>query len=359
MLNRFVHRLTRVFLITVAALLAQVTAAQQARIDLTHDMVSAANNFLQSLNDMQRNTGTYDFDDEDRFNWHFVPTGMHPRKGVPLRSMNADQRKASEELLQVFFSAKGYQKAEAVRGLESVLAEIEVNGRFDRDPELYFITVFGTPGFDSNWALRYEGHHLAYNWTFVRGLGIASSPQFFGSNPAEVRAGDQIGTRVLSAEEDIARDLVKSLSAPQSSQAILGEEAPGDIFTAAEQEVGPLENSGINYADLNSQQKRILVSLIEELASTQPEPIAEERLNIIREEGLDHIKFAWIGGTERGDAHYYRVQGPSFLIEYDNTQNNANHIHLVWRDFTGDFGRDLIRIHYNAVAAEFGPGHNH
>ena len=149
------------------------------------------------------------------------------------------------------------------------------------------------------------------------------------------------------------------MSAPQSSQAILGEEAPGDIFTAAEQEVGPLENSGINYADLNSQQKRILVSLIEELASTQPEPIAEERLNIIREEGLDHIKFAWIGGTERGDAHYYRVQGPSFLIEYDNTQNNANHIHLVWRDFTGDFGRDLIRIHYDAVAAEFGPGHNH
>ena len=200
---------------------------------------------------------------------------------------------------------------------------------------------------------------MAYNWTFVRGLGIASSPQFFGSNPAEVRAGDQIGTRVLSEEEDIARDLVKSLNTQQISRAILDEEAPRDIFTAAEQEIGPLEDYGITYADLDSQQKRMLVSLIEELAFTQPEPIAEERMNTIREEGLDGIKFAWIGGTERGDAHYYRVQGPGFLIEYDNTQNNANHIHLVWRDFTGDFGRDLIRMHYNAVAAEFGPGHNH
>ena len=359
MFNQFVHLLTRVFLISVAALLAQAAVAQQARIDLTQEMVSATNNFLQSLSSMQRNTGAFDFDDEDRLNWHFVPTGMHPRKGIPLRSMNAAQRKATEELLQVFFSAKGYQKAEAVRGLESILAEIEVNGRFDRDPELYFITVFGTPGLDSNWALRYEGHHLAYNWTFVRGLGIASSPQFFGSNPAEVRTGDQIGTRVLSEEEDIARDLVKSLNTQQISRAILGEEAPRDIFTAAEQEVGPLEDYGITYADLDSQQKRILVSLIEELAFTQPEPIAEERMNTIREEGLDGIKFAWIGGTERGDAHYYRVQGPGFLIEYDNTQNNANHIHLVWRDFTGDFGRDLIRMHYNAVAAEFGPGHNH
>tara|TARA_Y100000994_G_C15688527_1_gene440639 strand:- start:1540 stop:2364 length:825 start_codon:yes stop_codon:yes gene_type:complete len=273
--------------------------------------------------------------------------------------MNDSQRSAAQDLLKTFFSAKGYQRAEAVRSLESVLAEIEVNGRFDRDPELYFLTVFGTPSLDSNWALRYEGHHLAYNWTFVGGVGIASSPQFFGSNPAEVRAGERVGTRVLSAEEDLGRDLVSSLSRDQKGAAILDIEVPGDIFTAAEKEISPLENSGVKYRDLDSRQKRMLIALIDELASMQPKAIADARMSTLRSEGLDDIKFVWIGGLERGDPHYFRVQGSSFLIEYDNTQNNANHIHLVWRDFAGDFGRDLIRMHYQAAASDFGSKHNH
>lgn len=359
MINPIAYR-TIQLLIKLPVLVALVCLSfaangQQARIDLTQDMVDATNSFLATLSQQQKNNGIYDFDDEERFNWHFIP---RDRNGVPFRSMNSAQRGAAESLLQVFFSAKGYQKAEAVRGLESVLAEIEVNGRFDRDPELYFITVFGEPGLDNNWALRYEGHHLAYNWTFVRGMGIASSPQFFGSNPAEVRTGDQIGTRVLSAEEDIARDLVTSLDSGQASSAILDIEVPRDIYTAAEQEVGPLDDVGIAYADLSSQQKRTLLSLIEELTSTQPDAIAAARMEAIRNEGLDNIKFLWIGSTERGEGHYYRVQGPGFLIEYDNTQNNNNHVHLVWRDYTGDFGRDLIRMHYQAASA-FGPGHNH
>ena len=330
--------------------------AQQSRIDLTQQMVDSTNAFLSSLSVQQRNNGTYTFDDEERFNWHFIP---RDRLGVPFRSMNDSQREAAESLLRTVFSAKGYQRAEAVRGLESVLAEIEVNGRFDRDPELYFITVFGTPGLDNNWALRYEGHHLAYNWTFVRGVGIASSPQFFGSNPAEVKAGEKIGTRVLAAEEDIGRELVNSLNLSQQAKAVLQVEVPRDIFTAAEQEISPLENSGISYSELDSQQKRTLLSLVEELASMQPEAIAQPRMDSIRSAGLDGIKFTWIGGMERGDPHYYRLQGSNFLIEYDNTQNNANHIHLVWRDFVGDFGRDLIRMHYQAIASEFGSGHNH
>ena len=330
--------------------------AQQARIDLTQEMVEATNAFVSSLSVQQRNNGIYTFEDEERFNWHFIP---RDRKGVPFRSMNDSQRAAAQNVLQTFFSAKGYQRAEAVRSLESVLAEIEVNGRFDRDPELYFLTIFGTPGLDSNWALRYEGHHLAYNWTFVSGMGIASSPQFFGSNPAEVRSGEKIGTRVLSVEEDLGRDLVSALSADQKKMAILDIEVPGDIFTAAEREITRLENSGISYSELNSRQKRMLISLIDELASMQSEVIAEARMATIRSEGLEDIKFAWIGGIERGDPHYYRVQGSGFLIEYDNTQNNANHIHLVWRDFTGDFGRDLIRMHYQAAANGFGATHNH
>ena len=331
-------------------------SAQQARIDLTQEMVEATNAFVSSLSVQQRNNGIYTFEDEERFNWHFIP---RDRKGVPFRSMNDSQRAAAQNVLQTFFSAKGYQRAEAVRSLESVLAEIEVNGRFDRDPELYFLTIFGTPGLDSNWALRYEGHHLAYNWTFVSGMGIASSPQFFGSNPAEVRSGEKIGTRVLSAEEDLGRDLVSALSADQKKMAILDLEVPGDIFTAAEREITRLENSGISYSELNSRQKRMLIALIDELASMQSEVIAEARMASIRSEGLEDIKFVWIGGIERGDPHYYRVQGSGFLIEYDNTQNNANHIHLVWRDFTGDFGRDLIRMHYQAAANGFGATHNH
>ena len=331
-------------------------SAQQARIDLTQEMVEATNAFVSSLSVQQRNNGVYTFEDEERFNWHFIP---RDRKGVPFRSMSDSQRAAAQNVLQTFFSAKGYQRAEAVRSLESVLAEIEVNGRFDRDPELYFLTIFGTPGLDSNWALRYEGHHLAYNWTFVSGMGIASSPQFFGSNPAEVRSGEKIGTRVLSVEEDLGRDLVSALSADQKKMAILDLEVPGDIFTAAEREITRLENSGISYSELNSRQKRMLIALIDELASMQSEVIAEARMASVRSEGLEDIKFVWIGGIERGDPHYYRVQGSGFLIEYDNTQNNANHIHLVWRDFTGDFGRDLIRMHYQAAANGFGATHNH
>lgn len=349
------RRLSQLLLMLVFMPLATTVNGQQARLDLTQGMVDATNTFLASLTAQQRNNGTYDFDDEERFNWHFIP---RDRNGVPFKSMNAIQRQAAESLLKVFFSAKGYEKAEAVRNLESVLAEIEVNGRFDRDPELYYITVFGTPGRDSNWALRYEGHHMAYNWTFVRGMGIASSPQFFGTNPAEVRTGEKIGTRVLATEEDLARALVTSLDSNQQAQAILEIEVPRDIYTAAEHEVSPLGDSGIAYDDLNSQQKLALMSIVEELTSTQPDVIANQRLRTIRDEGLDNIKFAWIGSTEKDDAHYYRVQGPSFLIEYDNTQNNANHVHLVWRDFSGDFGRDLIRMHYQA-AATFGPGHNH
>jgi len=353
--NHFMCRLANliVFLLSTAAFSVN---AQQSRIDLTQKMVDSTNSFLASLSAQQRNNGVYAFDDEERLNWHFIP---RDRNGIPFRSMNEPQREAAENLLRTFFSAKGYQRAEAVRGSESVLAEIEVNGRFDRDPELYFITIFGTPGLNNDWALRYEGHHLAYNWTFVRGVGIASSPQFFGSNPAEVKAGENIGTRVLATEEDIARELVNSLNPNQQATAVLEAEVPRDIFTAAEKEISPLENSGISYSELDSQQKRTLISLVEELASMQPEVIAQQRMDSIRSAGLDGIKFTWIGGMERGDPHYYRLQGSNFLIEYDNTQNNANHIHLVWRDFAGDFGRDLIRMHYQAIASEFGSVHGH
>ncbi|MCH7816494.1 MAG: DUF3500 domain-containing protein [Proteobacteria bacterium] len=353
--NRVV-RLTQILTLVIASLVLQATLAQQTRVELTQELVDATTSFMRSLTPAQRNDASYQFEDDERFNWHFIP---RDRRGIALKDLDKGQLEAARGLLQTLFSAKGFEKTEAVRSLESVLAAIEVNGRFIRDPDDYYLTVFGGPALDGDWAVRYEGHHLAFNWTFIGGMGIASSPQFFGTNPAEVREGPQQGLRVLATEEDMARSLVTSLNPSQSSQAILDTEVPRDIFTAAGKEVTALDDVGVSYSALDASQQRLLMSLIEEIASIQPDVIAHDRLQSIHADGLENIKFAWIGGTERGASHYYRVQGPEFLIEYDNTQNDANHIHLVWRDFAGDFGRDLIRLHYNAVALTQGPGHQH
>lgn len=331
-------------------------ANSQQQIELTAEMISTANDFIASLDITQKQSALFQFDDEERSNWFFTPVD---RKGVPYKAMDEAQRAAARRLLQIFLSADGFAKTEDVRSLESVLAEIEVNGRFDRDPELYFFSIFGLPDMETPWALRYEGHHLAFNWTFAGGAGIASTPQFLGSNPAEVRSGARIGTRVLHREEDLARELVTSLSAEQQSEAIMEVAVPRDILTGNEQLVEPLEDSGVPWVNLTAAQQDKLMELVREVAIVQAAPLARARLDNIEQAGKDGIRFLWIGGVERGDAHYYRVQGPTFLIEYDNTQNNANHIHLVWRDFEGDFGRDLIRMHYEAVAAAYGEGHNH
>lgn len=346
----------RLFALTISVWLAQGVMAQADTIALSEQMLSTTQRFLASLDPEQRQLAQFGFDDEERLNWHFIP---RTRNGIPLKSLNAAQREQAMALLQSFLSADGLAKSEQIRGLENVLAAIEQNGRFVRDPDLYYLTVFGTPSREGAWALRYEGHHQAFNWTFAGGAGIASTPQFFGSNPAEVRAGPQMGLRVLVTEEDLARQLVTSLSPSQQKLAVLEGAAPNDIFTGAQKEVAALDPPGIGYASLTPDQQRLLLQLINEVAGTQADAVAQQRLADIHNAGLEHISFAWIGGTARGDAHYYRVQGRSFLIEYDNTQNDANHIHLVWRDFAGDFGRDLIRLHYEAVAAQHEPGHRH
>ncbi len=343
-------------LILLSFLYSSFLAAQNTRIELNESMVAAADSFLASLTREQHNRAVYGFDDEERLNWHFIP---RDRNGAVLQDMTPEQLAAAHRLLRTFFSESGYSQAEAVRNLENVLAEIEVNGRFERNPDLYYLTVFGEPGLDSNWALRYEGHHLAFNWTFVRGLGIASSPQFFGTNPAEVRTGALTGTRVLGTEEDLARELVTSLSVSQAQQAILETEVPRDIITGANVDIDRFDTVGISASDLTAGQKNQLMELIGEVASVQPTNIYEERMAQIRDEGFESLRFVWIGNTEPGAPHYFRVQGSGFLIEYDNVQNEANHVHLVWRDFEGDFGRDLLQLHYESVAAVNGQRHEH
>jgi hypothetical protein len=306
-------------------------------------MLDATRAFLATLDAAQKSNAVLPFNSEERFRWFYTPVS---RKGLPLKEMNPAQQRAALALLHAGLSEKGYSKAETIRKLEDVLREVEQGKGPTRDPELYFFTFFGEPDAKGAWGWRYEGHHCSQNWTIVNGQSIGSSPQFFGANPAEVREGPMKGTRVLSAEEDLGRSLVKSLTDTQKKDAVINVAAPDDILTNNQRKAAIQEDKGIAYSQLSKEQQGMLMALIEEHLSAQPQAQARQRLDKIRHAGFDPIKFAWMGGLEKGDRHYYRVQGSTFLIEYDNTQNNANHIHCVWRDFHGDWGEDILAEHY-------------
>ncbi len=318
-------------------------------------MLNATKAFLATLKSDQLAKAELPFNSEERLNWFYVP---HERKGIPFKDLEGPQRNAALDVLRASLSIRGYQKVETIRQLENVLRILEAGKGPTRDPELYYFTVFGGPAEHGTWGLRFEGHHLSFNWTIIRGKIIASSPQFLGSNPGEVRDGAMKGTRVLAAEEDLARSLVKSLSPNQRRESVVSDKAPGDILTNNQRVAAIQEDRGVSFDKLNKTQQGLLLQLISEYAGTQPAELAKMRLEKIRKAGMDHVKFAWMGGLERGEPHYYRVQGETFLIEYDNTQNNANHVHSVWRDFKGDWGHDLLAEHYKEFA--HGPaGHTH
>ena len=308
-------------------------------------MVTAARAFLDTLTPELKQKAQLPLDAEERFNWFYTPV---PRKGLTLKEMSESQRTAAMNLLRAGLSEKGYSKAETIRALEDILAELEKNPT-RRDKELYYFTVFGDPGPKTTWAWRYEGHHLSHHWTVVNGSALATTPQFFGANPAEVRTGAKKGLRALAAEEDLGYDLLRSLDDAQRQVAVIDPKAPDDMLTTNTKEAAVQADRGLPYSKMTAAQKALLVKLIEEYTAAQPEAIARERLAKLRAAGLDAIKFAWMGSLEKGQGHYYRVQGPTFLIEFDNTQNNANHIHLVWRDFKGDWGRDLLAEHYKTA----------
>lgn len=317
-------------------------------------MRNAVMDFLATLTPEQLPQARLPFNSEERLNWHYVPK---VRQGVCFKEMTPAQKEAALALLRVSVSPKGYEKVATIRTLETVLREIEQGSGPVRDPDLYYVTVFGDPAENAIWGWRFEGHHVSFHWTSVEGQVIASTPQFLGANPAEVRQGPLIGTRVLAAEEDLGRALVKSLDAAQRQEAVLNDTAPHDILTAAQRKADILEDRGISYHQLTAAQQGLLMTLIREIASVQIPERAEQRLAAVRQAGLDNVKFAWMGGLERGDGHYYRIQGTTFLIEYDCTQNDANHIHVVWRDFEGDFGIDWLERHYQEFPHKKGDGH--
>ncbi len=320
--------------------------ATPAVAEATHDMAHAAVNLWASLSTEQQGKAGFSFDDPYRYDWHFIP---RERKGLPIKDMTTEQQQLAHSLLASGMGMKGFIKAETIMSLEAILRDIEKGSGPVRDPELYFFCIFGDPDAPDHkepWGWRVEGHHLAVNFTIVGDIGTVGGPIFFGANPGEVRVGPRKGLRVLAEEEDLARALVMSLDDDQRKVAVVSEEAPKDILSAALRTATPLEPAGLSAGKLNGEQVAQLMNIMTVYAERQRPELADQDLAKALRAGVDKIHFAWAGGTDPGQPHYYRIQGPTFLIEYDNTQNDANHVHSVWRDFTNDFGDDLLKRHY-------------
>ena len=307
-------------------------------------MTGAARAYLAALTPEQRARAVFSLTDEERSNWHFVPI---ERKGVALREMTSAQKHLAEALLSAGLSQQGVIKAHTIMSLDQILKDVEKGTGPERDPEKYYVTIFGEPSERGTWGYRFEGHHISLNFTIVKGQ-IASSPNFFGANPAEVKEGPRAGLRALMREEDLGRAVVQSLDPAQRDIAIVDKTAPKDIITFDSRKAALNgQPNGLPFSKMTAKQKEVLTELVTEYASNFPPQIADLRLDQFHK-NTAKLFFAWAGGIEKGQPHYYRVQTPVFLIEYDDTQNDANHIHSVWRDFEGDFGVDLLAQHYQA-----------
>lgn len=317
------------------------------------EMADAAQAFVSGLDSAQKAKALIEFSSNERFNWDFVPKS---RRGIPLKELKPEQQELARTLLRTGLSAQGYTKAtNIIYVIEQVLREMENQAAW-RDSGLYYVTIFGDPQ-KSPWGWRVEGHHLSVNFTVSSNEVLAVSPSFFGSNPAEVPRGPHKGLRVLGAEEDLGRELISALSDQQRKLAIFSATAPREIITGNARQAKRLDPLGISARDFTDSQKELLRKLIREYLFRFRTEVAETDFKKIEAAGFENISFAWAGPVERGHGHYYRVQGPTFLLEYDNTQNRANHIHTVWRDLENDFGEDLLKKHYEQ--SSHGHGHEH
>jgi hypothetical protein len=314
---------------------------------------SAAARLIQATPANAQATLLQPFTEQARTDWHYTP---RRRAGVAWRDMSAAQRDATTDLLRSALSASGLDKVRAVMALEIALRELETFG-LSRDPENYAIAIFGEPSNARPWGWRIEGHHLSLHWTLRGDDYIATLPQFFGANPArvprDIGKGPRAGARVLGEEEDRARALLGSLSAQQRAVAIFDAQPYGDIITRNAERVSPLEPKGIAFADLTAAQQAQLLSLISAFAEHLKPEYAQARLARVHAGGLETLRFGWAGAVKPGEPYYFRIQGAGFLIELDNS--GGNHIHSVWRDFAGDWGRDALGEHYRQA----GPDHRH
>jgi hypothetical protein len=331
-------------LLAVALVAALAAGAAVSAQRTSAAMATAATNFLGALTPEQRQQATFPLDSAERLRWNFIPDETFPRNGLPYKTMTEPQRKLAHELLRSGLSERGYRTYTEIIQLENILRAIEM-GKLARDPEAYRFSIFGTPAARGTWGWRVEGHHVSLHFTVVNGTAIASTPSFAGSNPAEVRDGAEKGKRVLGLLEDTGRALVMALDDSQRTTAIINATAPNEIVTANRLDIDPLAPEGLRASSMTPAQRDLLSKVIDAYTGLMAPEIASDRMAKVKAAGIENVAFAWAGPVERGQRHYYRVQGPTFLIEFDNTQNNGNHVHSVWRDFKGDFGRDLLREH--------------
>ncbi|QDT03177.1 hypothetical protein K227x_15590 [Rubripirellula lacrimiformis] len=308
-------------------------------------MQSFAEAFVASLDSDQKAKAMLPYDSDARVDWHFIP--KKTRKGLVLRDMDVAQRTAALRLVRAALSEAGYDKTNKIMINESVLFKLEGDKRnWDRDPNKYYITLFGQPSNTGAWGLSFEGHHLSLNFVCRDGKMVDSTPQFFAANPATIM--DDVdgplgkGTRILKQEEDLAFQLIGSLSGEKLDAAVIAEDAPKEIRFAGEAQPAVGNPEGIPFGKLDPAQRKLLRELVSVYVDAVADDIAEQRRELIEASGWENVYFAWAGAKEPGIGHYYRVRGNDFLIEFVNTQpdasgNPANHIHAVWRDLTGDF----------------------
>jgi hypothetical protein len=286
-------------------------------------------------------------DDDERYDWHYIPKS---RKGISLGELNSNQRKAAMDLLRTGLSDTGYDKAVAIMRLENVLREVEGRQPNDnyRDSSKYYFSIFGDPAKDSIWSWRLEGHHVSFNFSAQNNRLISGTPGFLGTNPAIVLSGPEKGKQVLKDESELGFALLHSLDSLQMQKTMMNTEAPGDIVTAASRKAMISDPKGILFSELNEGQQKIFLQLLSIYIHRYTHLFAMDMMHEIEDAGLNNLRFAWAGAKQSGigNPHYYRLQGPTIIIEYDNTQNNANHVHTIVRDLKNDFGGDELLEHY-------------
>ncbi len=328
------------FSMAITLCLSTVTPAQ--------DLVGKATAFITTLNDTQKIKALYPFDTAERYRFMYVP--LDDRKGISMNELNEKQRVAVIDLLKTCLAAETIKKMQLIMQLDNVLKEMEHRKPEDhyRDPLKYFITIFGVPAAKNIWGWRFEGHHMAFHFSANNKELVAGTPSFLGSNPAVVLQGPQKGENVLKAETDQGFDMLQALSADEKKKALIDTAAPGEIITAASRKAMISHPSGLLYSEMSASAKQALLQLLSLYIHRYTKLFADNMLKEIQSAGLDNLRFAWAGYTDHvmGHAYYYRIQGPSIIIEYDNSQNNANHIHTVIRDLNNDFGGDLLLEHY-------------
>jgi hypothetical protein len=332
-----------------------LTAASSAGAGSEGSVSARARELLRVTPAAERPKLQQPFTDEARSDWHYIP---RQRTGVAWRDMNAAQRTATTELLRSVLSDGGLSQVRDIMALEIALRKLETLGR-SRDPENYALALFGAPGPGGFWGFRIEGHHLSLHFTLTGDRVVSSLPQFMGANPALVPRdfepdGPRGGSRVLGKPEDLARRFMAALPAAQRRAAVFDTRPYGDIVSGNAAQLEPVAPVGVEWKGLAPEHQALLLELLVSFAEHLRADLAEARLARVRAAGLDSLRFGWAGSLEPGKPYYFRIQGASFLIEFDNS--GGNHIHSVWRDYQGDFGRDVLRDHY---ARAKGSDHSH